>query len=114
VKKKPGFDGVSAHRFPDFLILTSSFCLDHFLDQIGAGPLVALEYLSHPAARIHDHGAKIVADAAVFRPKILAELIGQLADPDRVAGEKTPVGGIVMGAFGVTEQALRRVVFGIE
>ena len=64
-------------------------CPDHFPDQFGAGPFVALEYLAHPPARIHDHGAKVVADAAVFSPKNLAKLIGQLADLNRVAGEKT-------------------------
>ena len=48
-------------------------CFHHFLDQIAAGPVVALVYLADPPARIHDHRAKIVGNAAIFSREVLPE-----------------------------------------
>lgn len=62
-----------------------------------------------------DYGsAKVVADAALIVPKPLIERVAELGNFSVAAGEKVPMGRIVMFVFCVLQQLGRRVVFGIK
>jgi hypothetical protein len=50
--------------------------LDHFLNQLIDGPLIAGKNLPDTAFGVHDNRAEIVADAGAFAPEVFSHLIG--------------------------------------